>query len=456
MRYDLFGYQAVGADLMASHDRFGLHDEMGIGKTATTIGALDRISAKRGIVVVPAMLRENWINEFDKFALQRRRICKGRTVHDFVAWQRDRFDVIVTSYELATKWAPRLLAMGEILDFMAFDEAHYLKNIEAQRTKALLGLEASGDGGAVSLAVNAYHITGTPMANDPMDIYSFLRFARATDMSPQDFVGEYFDARLGTYSARHTPREDRVAALQQLIYSHSIRRTHGQVGLQLPPVHLTELLIEGKTIDLQKALDAYPNLEASIVQAITEGAIERLNDAHIAALRRLLGKAKAVAYAELLRQEMQSGAGKRVSFFWHTEPLLYVQRYLAKYGYTFGVVYGGSSDDDAERAVWRHQNDPGYHGTLLNIKKGGTGLTLIEGNDVDIVESDWSPAGNAQALKRVHRIGQTQAVSARFITLANSFDVHVNRTVADKTRSIARVEGHTMSATPLDPTHVSP
>jgi SNF2 family DNA or RNA helicase len=38
-------------------------------------------------------------------------------------------------------------------------------------------------------------------------------------------------------------------------------------------------------------------------------------------------------------------------------------------------------------------------------------------------ESDWSPAGNAQAIMRIHRVGQTKTCRARFITLANSIDV---------------------------------
>ena len=61
MKLQLFDYQATAADLMVTRDRFGLHDEMGIGKTATTIGAMDRLLAERGVIVCPAMLRENWM-----------------------------------------------------------------------------------------------------------------------------------------------------------------------------------------------------------------------------------------------------------------------------------------------------------------------------------------------------------------------------------------------------------
>lgn len=452
MTLDLFPYQAVAADLMADRDRFGLHDEMGIGKTATTIGAVDRTLSERGIIVCPAMLRENWLNEFKKFSPYQRRICKGKNIHDFIAWSRGRFDILVASYELMTKWMETYHKEGEYIDFVAFDEAHYLKNSGAQRTRALLGHEASGHDSLTQYAAHAWHVTGTPMSNDPLDIYTFLRFAKAIDMDSVDFVKYFFEKRVTTFGARHTVKEEMLDTLQKLIYNNSIRRTHGQVGMELPPVWLTELLLEGSSLDLQKAMDAYPNLERIVIDAIENGNLHALQDKieFIAIVRRLIGKAKAVPYAEMLKAELDAGAGKRVVFCWHTEPLLHVKNYLSKYGYNVVVAYGATPEADRQEAVHRFQNDPNCHVFIGNIKVAGVGLTLTASCEIDMLESDWSPAGNAQALKRVHRYGQTNNVNARFITLANSIDVSVNKTVAAKTAAIAQIEGHAMTAAPLD------
>lgn len=450
MTFELFGYQAYAADIMAERDRFGLHDEPGIGKTATTIGAIDRALAQRGIIVCPAMLRENWMKEFRKFSKIERRICKGKNIHDFIAWSRGRFDVLVTSYEQMTKWMSKYHEAGEFVDFVAFDEAHYLKNSEANRTRALLGLEASGDDSLVQWAEHAWHVTGTPMANDPLDVYTFLRFAKAIDMDPDTFVGYFFEKRMGTFSARHFVKDEMKATLQQLIYNNSIRRTHNDVGMELPPIWLKEVLVEGSTIDIQKAMEAYPHLEQVVIEAIETGRFDALTVDHIAVIRRLVGKAKAVAYAEMLKMELDAGSGKRVVFCWHTEPLLHVRNYLRKYGYDAVAVYGNTSEVDRQDAVRRFMEDPECKVFIGNIKVAGTGLTLTASSEIDMLESDWSPAGNAQAIKRVHRYGQTVAVNARFITLANSIDVAVNRIVAQKTASIAEIEGHTMTAAPLD------
>lgn len=452
MTLELFDYQAQAADIMSTRDRFGLHDEMGIGKTATTIGAIDRALCERGIIVCPAMLRENWIVEFNKFSKYERRICKGKNIHDFIAWSRGRFDILVTSYEQATKWAPKFIEEGEFIDFIAFDEAHYLKNVNANRTRALLGHEASGEDGLIEWAEHSWHVTGTPMANDPMDIYAFLRFSKAVDMSPDEFVKHFFEARVGTYSTRHAPKPEMTGVLQQLIYNNSIRRTHTDVGMYLPPIWLKEVLVEGKTIDIDKAMEAYPHLEKSIVEAIQTGKMESLSADYIAVVRRLVGKAKAVAYAEMLKLELDGGAGKRVVFCWHTEPLLHVKNHLNKYGYGAVAVYGSTQEHERQEAVHRFMNDPDCKVFVGNIKVAGTGLTLTESSEIDMLESDWSPAGNAQAIKRVHRYGQTNEVHARFITLANSIDVAVNKIVAGKTASIAEIEGTAMTAAPLDVT----
>jgi hypothetical protein len=67
-------------------------------------------------------------------------------------------------------------------------------------------------------------------------------------------------------------------------------------------------------------------------------------------------------------------------------------------------------------------------------------LTLTAAAHIDMLESDWAPVANYQAIKRVHRLTQTRNVRARLITLANSFDVDVQRIVADKTAAVGELE----------------
>lgn len=450
MKLDLFPYQAQAADIMAGRERYGLHDEMGIGKTATSIGAINRIFGERGIVVCPAMLRQNWINEFKRFSTYDLRLCKGQNIHDFVAWSRGRFDVLITSYELATKWRKEFAKQCEWLDFIVFDEAHYMKNSAANRTKELLGEEANGEDCLVEWAAHAWHVTGTPMANDPLDIFTFLKFAKAIGgMSQSDFVSHFYDRVPGTYGARHFVKAEMSGVLQELIYNNSIRRVHSQVGMQLPPIWMREVLVEGDAREVLELIKQHPNLELAILIALEAGDLAGIEVEHIAMLRRLIGKTKAIPYTQMLREELMAGAGKRVVFGIHTEALLYIRNNLQRHGIDSVIAYGETPEWERQEAVHRFMNDPNCKVFIGNIRVAGVGLTLTESSDIDMFESDWSPAGNAQAIKRVHRYGQTRNVTARFITLAGSIDETVNRIVAAKTASIAEIEGHAMTAAPV-------
>lgn len=448
MPLDVFPYQAEAAAIMAGRDKFGLFDEMGVGKTATTIRALDISGAMRIIIVCPAMLRENWRGEFAKFSSVQRRICKAKNIHDFVAWQKGRFDVLICSYEMLAKWSDRICTMGEIFDAVVADEFHYCKSPTANRTTALLGADCAG-GGVSDFASHWWPLTGTPMANDPMDIFPFLKSVGCMPLEAGDFKRRYFRIRPRTYSTAQTPIEEMIPELRGLIENNSIRRTKDQVGLQLPPIFLTSYLIDGETQPILDMVRAHPGLDNQILHAVATGSLAGIQADFVAMLRRLIGEAKSVPYAHQLLDEVKNGAGKRVVFGIHRSALTNVRDLLARNGVYSVLVNGDTPETQRQAAVTAFQTDDRCRVFLGNIRAAGTGLTLTAASDIDILESDWSPAGNAQAIMRVHRIGQTRNVRARFPTLANSIDVQVTRIVAEKTAAIAMLDaGGAMQAAP--------
>ena len=445
---EVFPYQAEGANWIARRERCGLLDEMRIGKTATIVRACDLRRAKRGVIIAPADLREHWRGEFEKFGCMPRKIVKGRTLHDFVAWSRGVFDVLVTSYEMAVKWRRHFDEHGELFDFLAMDEAHYLKNLDSQRTRAVLGECADGIGGIAQWACQGWFVTGTLNDNDPSDCYPFLQYTRAVNMSYEQFCRTFFTSRNSAFGKRNKPRPEMVATLRQLIQNNSIRRTEKDIGRELPPMFVTTQLVDGDTDQVRHLLAGHPGLDDQILAAIREGGLSFLDSQYIATLRRLLAEAKAVPYAHLLAAELKQTDQKYIVFGISRQALITVRDVLAKCGYDMGLIVGGVNEKEREDYKRRLGSDSSFRGIVCNMDAAGVGNDFADASRLDVLESWWGPGKNAQAIKRIRGPRQKNKQFVRFITLARSFDEQVNLIVAEKTRNIAMVEGSAMITGP--------
>lgn len=430
-------YQHEGAAFLAGKERGYLFDEPGLGKTAQAIMAWDIVKATKILVICPAGVRQVWAGEIIKWSKRHLRVLKGRDIQDLNLFLRNRVNVLILSYEMAAAWGKRIEDARDIIDVIVADECHYLKNKDSQRTLKMLGQECDGAHGLCRWGARFWGLSGTPNPNDAADIWSLLRFARATPLNRRIFRDRYYTQRLGVHSAQHTPRENMVGELKLAIKSCSLRRTKESVGLQLPPIWLTNITVDGDTREIVDLLRQHPGLDQAILDAIERGGLSFIDAQHVATLRRLVGEAKAPAYLEMLKEEFDDGRGKTVIFGIHVAALRRIADGLSRHGVRVVEFVGASSEAQRIEAVRAFQNDPDCRAFVSNIKAGGTGITLTAGADVDMFESAWAPADNAQAIMRVHRLGQHANVQARFITLSNSIDVVVNETVERKTRNIA-------------------
>lgn len=432
---ELLPFQKTGAAFLASKRRAALLDEPGVGKTAQAIRGLDTIGAERIVVVAPAEAHRAgvWRNEYAKFGQRRLRFIKGQTEQDREFWLRGKSDVLLLSYEMATNWASRL--KRDVIDCLIFDEGHRLKNLGALRTRALIGPECDGRFGLAEWAVNGWWLTGTANPNDAADCWSMLRFCGATRLNKDAFCTRYYRRIQRTYSASHKPRPEMLDELRQVIRSCSLRRTERETDADRPPIFMTTTEMDGDTEEIRTLLQAHPNMERAILEAVETGGLSFLDSQHIATLRRLVGEAKAPAFANLLVSEIADGLDKVVVFGIHVRALQIIKQTLAAAGVV--AVYGREDDN----AVERFQHDPQVKVYLGNIVASGTAITLTAAARVIMFESSWAPMDNYQAIKRVHRKGQTRKVHAQWVTLANSIDERVSATLARKTAAIAQIEG---------------
>lgn len=435
---ELFPYQEEGRDFLRAHPRGGLFDEMGLGKSAQAIAAIDALGLTRGVIVCPASVRGVWLGEIKKFSDRPRKVLKGLKSEDLKLWLRGRTDILVTSYEMATKWKKELSL--DLRDFTIFDESHALKNAGAQRTRAALSHQCDGAYGYAKWGAYTWMLSGTPMANDPSDIWTWLRYCQATRLTLRQFADRYFTVRTGSFNANYSPRKETLPELKTLIREHSLRRTKEQVGLEIPPIWITTQVIEGDTREVTALLAEHPGLDEAVMDAVNKGGLKFLEAGHMATLRRLVGEAKAPVFAKQLVDEIEGGLEKVVVFFAHTKALNIFAQALKDSGIGHAKIDGSVGAAQRDEAIERFQTDPDCKVFLGNIVAAGTGLTLTAAAEIVMLESSWVPADNAQALMRVHRIGQSRNVHARFISLANSIDEDVSRAVSRKTAAIIAVE----------------
>lgn len=445
MAQDVFVYQDEAAKIMAPRPRNGLFDAMGVGKTATEIRTQDYRqhwyqSGREGIVICPAAIRENWRKEWLRFQTVPRRIIKVNSVYDMNAWFKGHYDVALISFERAAAFAPYFQRECKTFDFCIIDEGHYLKSPTSKRAQSILGESFDGFGGIIQWAAYADWVSGTPAPNDPADLWTWLRFLNGP--MPLDLIAfkrKYFSCTPTTYGSRSRPKAgNALQELQGIISSNSIARSMADVGIHLPPIMLTMTTVDGDVRQVMELLQQFPGMDERIMACLRDGGdLSALEDEHIAALRRVIGEAKALPYAHMLANDFSSGLDKAVIFGHHRAALQQIGAYLNSKGYKGVAIQGGTSESDRDDAVERFNKDKSCRFFLGNHKAAGVGLNLQEDcAHVDIFESDWTPTANAQSIKRVARYGQTRSMRGRFISLNHWLEEAIQEINKDKTERI--------------------
>jgi hypothetical protein len=153
----LLGYQRAGVAYASEARRCFIADDMGLGKTIQAIATLEHLpNTYPAVVVCPPTLVLNWAKEYEKWLPQR----KVATVKNRKDFPEPGFDVLVVGYSNIKAWENQLRGYKAYV----FDESHYLKSPDAQRTKAAIKISKSAPKDGVVLC-----LTGTPVTNRPAE-----------------------------------------------------------------------------------------------------------------------------------------------------------------------------------------------------------------------------------------------------------------------------------------------
>jgi len=420
----LFDYQKTGTDFLADNPAAFLADEQGLGKTIQVIAACDKLGLKKVVVICPAIAKINWRREFDK-------------------WSSVEREIKVFSYDKMTqsKEVRNEIAKFEP-DVLVLDEAHYLKNRQAKRTRYIYGQFCRGDG-LVRFADRVWLLSGTPIPNDVSDFWTHLKAIWQYPLNFTDYTLYFCKTWNGQFGLKVLGNKaERMGEFKTILSSIMLRRKSENVLTELPPLWWQDAVIEVDGWDDMKHIENEQEREA--VELILQSAVtqddvsNKLDDIapHMASLRRLTALAKAKPVAAQLAGELKDNAyDKVVVFAYHRAALEALREGLAEFNPAY--IVGGMKASERQEEIDRFQNDKDCRVFIGQITACSTAITLTAANQVVFAEMDWVPAVNAQASKRCHRIGQSKPVIVRSFALANSVDEIVARTLGRKARMIS-------------------
>jgi len=407
-------YQQEGLDWLAFLHANGLGgvlaDDMGLGKTVQTLAlflhVLEADPDARFLVVAPTSVVENWHREAQRFApdvgvctIRETHARRGTALADAVG----DASIVVTSYALFRLEFDEYAALD--WDVLVLDEAQFVKNHQSKAYQCARRLDA-----AMKLA-----ITGTPIENSLMDLWSLLSItAPGLYPDPKRFAEVY---RKPIESGR---APERLATLRRRVAPLMRRRTKDEVLTELPPKieQTVEIELSARHQRIYQAqLQRQRQKVLGLVDDVNKHRFEILRSLTI--LRQLsldpslvepdhhdVGSAKLDRLLEDLTQVVAEGH-KALVFSQFTRYLRLVRARLDEAGITHSYLDGRTRNRERAIATFKDSDVDVF---VISLKAGGFGLNLTEADYCFVLDPWWNPATETQAVDRAHRIGQENVV----------------------------------------------
>ncbi len=431
--YQLEGYRWLS---FLQENGFGgcLADDMGLGKTLQAIAVLVRsrelkkkagLDAPTSLVVVPASLLHNWVNECRRFA-------PFLKVLSHIGNQRNRqlsnfsyYDVVLSTYHTVRQDSEALSTFR--FHYVILDESQMIKNPSSKIYHSMIELQSE----------HRLVLTGTPIENSLTDLWSQINFVNPGLLGTLNFFKRSF-----VQAIEKKKDEEREEQLKELINPFILRRTKAEVAQELPPV-FEQLRYVDMTDSQKRVYEEEKSLARnSILENLEEARADQTSLMVLQALTRLRQIANHPALIEDYA-EVDSGkfneVGRDISsvvaeghkvlvFSSFVKHLDLFRSHLDDLGIGYAYLTGSRNHRQRKEAVDKFQNDPRCSLFLISLKAGGVGLNLTAADYVFILDPWWNPASEMQALSRAHRIGQENRVFVyRFIS---------NDTIEEKIQSL--------------------
>jgi len=444
---DLYWWQTVGAKFLGESTDEGLGailaDRVGLGKTYTA-AAHAFWSKHLAVVVAPAGLRWNWVNKIKHLRPQARVFV----MDNLNTIEAHNADFIVVSYKMLERLHV-IAHLAEIIKtqkrILILDEAHYIKNIDSNRTKHCLMLG--------EYAHHVIPVTATPLVNRARELYPLLKITGRmwTSASLKDFRKMY-----------ETPQGE--TELAERLRGVMIRRHGEDVRKDMPDSEVGETFLELTN------RDDYDSAERDFINwLMAKGAnYEQMERAErglalmkLNRLRQLAVEGKTQPTIELVQSILDSGE-QVVLFSSFKAPIRKIVRhfssakgknYLNQEWRGSALITGDVDEGQRNRSIQAF--NAGKIGVMACSIRCGVGFDLPAACMGYFIDLPWAPADFEQCMGRLARIGQKRDCFFNKLLAENTIDQRMDEIIFQKAHSFMRAIDDPRAVERITPTNGS-
>jgi len=435
----LFPHQKNAVKFLLKKDKSILSDDMGLGKTKSAIAAALLSGAEKILVICPANAKINWFREITEYIDE-----EYVTIVKSGFWQPKFFTII--NYDILNRFheiqdkrkkeETKSYINEENFDLMIVDEAHMIKNKDTIRGKIVAQIGEN--------IPKVWLLTGTPIANRPMDYYNLLKVCRVpvTD-NFQHFAYRYcaaksFNKKLKSGKIKKIWLTDGASNLEELHQKtkNYILRRKKEDHLDLPPKIVSPFYLE---LDNRKG---YENAFEDYVNWLkSEG--RKLGPARqmveMIVLRKFISEEKIPFTADMVRNFLEQSEDKKIIIFTvFTESL---KKLKEEFGDIAVCHNGEMSDKEKQKSIDKFQNDQNTRIFIGNIVSAGSAITLTASDTTIFHDMDFSPSNHQQAEDRNYRISQDKTVNVYYPVFEATIEEKIYDILQKKKEIISKIMG---------------
>jgi SWI/SNF-related matrix-associated actin-dependent regulator 1 of chromatin subfamily A len=423
-------HQKIAVEKLLANDKFILADDMGLGKTTSAVIASLESKARKILIVCPASLKINWEREIRNYSDRKVLIVEGRkwgSTFDFYIINYD----IIKNYHTTDKSEDSddyKLLVNANFDLAIVDEAHYISNATANRTRLLNDV--------LETIPKVWLLTGTPMTSRPINYFNLLKIVESPlALNWQSYVRRYckgYQFNVGNRKVWNTSGASNLDELRERTKNLVLRRMKTDI-LDLPEKIVTPVFVELSSKMYDEELEEFTRISN-----------DKKNDETITVtLNRLMKIRQLIAYekipytCELIDKCLEQG--KKVIVF--TNFTMSLDMLHEKYKKVSVTLDGRMNKDRRQENVDKFQNDDKIKVFIGNIKAAGVGITLTSAEIVIMNDLSFVPADHSQGEDRAYRYGQKNSVLVYYPVFENTVEKIIYNILQKKKGIIDQVMG---------------